>query len=261
MFGQSAAASIAPTQVYSSYIPDFMPSASNLLFYYDFGNPYSYIGAGSVLTDLVTGTRKASIVGGFYSASNGGEYFLTDGDYIDFGSSSLYNLDRGPVSIFISFETLDTSNRKFILSKKESSGQGPGYVFSAEPVNLYASGSNPAQPQLELSVGGGNTAVDPGELGYGIVTYASGAGYVPVPGTSYPLGVSILNSSITVAQDIAGGNQGSISNNLNLYVGRDNSGGDFSNIKVQAIWGYNLWGEQVASNTIRNHFTASRFNG
>lgn len=259
MFGQSAAASVVPSQVYSNQIPAFLPNPSDLLFYYDFGNPYSYIGAGSVLTDLVTGTRKASIVGGHYSASNGGEYYLTSGSYIDLGNDSVFNLGRGPISIFISFETLDTSKRSYILNKKESTATGPGYILNAEPINLYASGSTTAYTQVELTVGGANTAVDPGELGYGIVTYESGSGYIPVPGTSYPLGVSILNSSVTVRQDTSGGNQEEISNNLNLYVGRNNAGSDYANIKVQAIWGYSVWGEDVASNTIRNHYTASRY--
>lgn len=266
MLQQSAAASIAPTLIYSKYIPSYVPSGS-LLFYYDFGVPLSYVGAGSELRDLVTGTRTASITGGFYSGSNGGEYFLTSGSYINLGNNDIYNLNTGPVSIFICFETLDTSKRSYVLNKKGSTG--PGYTFNAVVDNTTISGS---LREISKSNSGDYNTVNPGELGLGMVAYWSGSGSFIGP-LNYPLALSVEAGQVTIfGGDAAAGagtaEVGTVTNTEPLYVGRNGSGTDYANIKVQAIFGYSTWYETLpgledgtAQLAFRSNYTGSRFNG
>jgi hypothetical protein len=63
---------------------------SSLKLFIDAGNPLSYSGSGTIVTDLI-GTQNGTLTNGVgYSSSNGG-YFTFDGvnDYIDFGINNL----------------------------------------------------------------------------------------------------------------------------------------------------------------------------
>jgi hypothetical protein len=92
------------------------PVLTNLLFYYDPGNPSSYSGSGSTLTDLSANNYGGTINGATYSSSNGG-IFTFDGvnDGITLNSnitSSMYSTSFS-ICIFLKPATSPPSTQSF----------------------------------------------------------------------------------------------------------------------------------------------------
>ena len=259
----SAAASGVQTLDYTQFIPSFV-SQENLLFYYDAGIFESYPGGGSTMRDLVSGTKTATISGGTYSAASGGEIILQSGSYINLGSYDEYNLNEGPTTIVIAYEVTDTSKRNYVLNKRGTTGAG--YIFNAVPDNLNISGS-----LREISKGLGATygTLDPGELGFGMISYWSGSGHYSGP-LNYPLGGMVEAGQIVwfggdAAAGAATSEVGTVVNSEPLYVGRNADNTDYANIKVQAIFGYSDWHENISgletgvpALAFRNYYTSSR---
>ena len=78
---------------------------SSLKLFIDAGNPLSYSGSGTTVTDLI-GTQNGTLTNGVgYSSSNGG-YFTFDGvnDYIDFGINTvIQSANSRTVSVWVNY--------------------------------------------------------------------------------------------------------------------------------------------------------------
>lgn len=94
------------SRYYRSFLEESVVTPSypaSLKLFIDAGNPLSYSGSGTTVTDLI-GTQNGTLINGVgYSSSNGG-YFTFDGvnDYIDFGiNTAIRPLSARTISMWV----------------------------------------------------------------------------------------------------------------------------------------------------------------
>ena len=104
---------------------------SSLKLFIDAGNPLSYSGSGTTVTDLI-GTQNGTLVNGVgYNAGNGG-HFTFDGvnDFIEFGINSLLRTTERTVSIW-GFVDNTSSTGTFLSDISLSGYKGSAIYFDA----------------------------------------------------------------------------------------------------------------------------------
>jgi len=94
------------------------PYPASLKLFIDAGNPASYSGTGTTVTDLI-GTQNGTLTNGVgYSSSNGG-YFTFDGvnDYIDFGiNNAIRPISAGTISTWVYVDSTEVEGAFYSFS-------------------------------------------------------------------------------------------------------------------------------------------------
>ena len=131
-----------------NYVATTPTYPTTLKLFIDAGNPLSYPGTGTVVTDL-TGTQNGTLVNGVgYSSVDGGS-FVFDGvnDYIDFGTNTAIKpTTKGTISIMAKF----TSPWKgYLINNNGGTGRN-GFAFlqdslSGGPIRWYISNGSTYQ--------------------------------------------------------------------------------------------------------------------
>ena len=108
------------SRYYRSFLEESVVTPSypaSLKLFIDAGNPLSYSGSGTTVTDLI-GTQNGTLTNGVgYSSSNGG-YFTFDGvnDYIDFGiNTAIRPLSARTISMWVYVDVTSANSPYFYV--------------------------------------------------------------------------------------------------------------------------------------------------
>jgi hypothetical protein len=116
------------------------PEAAPPLLLCDFGNPSSYPGAGTTLTNLGTASCAGTLTGGPTWSPSGGGTLPLDGvnDYVQFNDTGGSLIPTAGLTLIVWART--SINNKYLVDKKNGSFANPGYSLEFNSVGAISFG-------------------------------------------------------------------------------------------------------------------------
>lgn len=178
---------------------------TSLKLFIDAGNPLSYSGSGTTVTDLV-GTQNGTITNGVgYSSSNGG-YFTFDGinDYIDFGiNNAIRTTSARTISLWIN---INSGYGSFLSDCNTSGYQGSELWFDANGFRSVVSGISTYQAEYNQQIVSYNTwrYVTMSWNGTTLKTYFNGVINTSVTQNVIPVNNNTTSTKLGVSNELGG---------------------------------------------------------